>query len=354
KYQFRVAAAQASNFSITACKIFSDVITITENDIPIVNATNNSPQCIGGSVVLTVSEGASFEWTGPQGYKNMQQQASISPVTEAASGYYYVKVISAQGCINRDSTLVTLETSPVVNAGEDINICRGKTAILAGAAAGYTELNWLPSSTLSDLQNTNPLASPQDSTQYILRAGNGVCEIFDTVAVNVYDLPSANAGEDKVTIKGNPVLLDGSAGGTAVTYTWSPNTNISSPNVLQPLVSPETNSLYILEVESGNGCGLAADSVFVKVYQQLFIPNAFSPNGDGINDTWKIETLAAFPKAELKVFNRFGEIVFDNKRGNVNWNGKYKNKEVQLGTYPYILDLKNGAPVLKGFVILIR
>jgi gliding motility-associated-like protein len=149
-------------------------------------------------------------------------------------------------------------------------------------------------------------------------------------------------------------MLDGSASGTAVTYTWSPDINISSPNVLQPLVSPSTSSLYILKVESNNGCGIVADSVFVKVYQGLFIPNAFSPNGDGINDTWRIETLAAYPRAELKVFSRFGEIVYDNKRNNNYWNGKFKNKEAQVGTYPYILDLKNGLPVLKGFVILIK
>lgn len=354
KYMFRVAAAQAGNFSIPSCKIFSDVVTITENDIPVVEATNNSPQCIGKSVILSASAGVSFEWSGPAGYKSSLQQATISAVSEASKGIYNVKVTSAQGCVNSASTVVTLQTSPVVNAGEDVNICKGKTTVLKGSASNYNELNWLPSTTLSNLQSNNPVASPQDSTFYILRASNGLCEIFDTVAVNVYNLPSANAGADKVTIKDNPVMLDGSAEGTAVTYTWSPNINISSPNVLQPMVSPSASALYVLKVESNNGCGVAADSVFVKVYQGLFIPNAFSPNNDGLNDIWRIETLDAFPKAELKVFNRFGEMVYSNKNKNNYWDGKFKNKDAPVGTYPYILDLKNGATVLKGFVVLIR
>ncbi len=354
KYLYRIAVAQASNFSIPSCKIFSDVVSITENNIPVIEATNNSPQCIGKSVTLSVTAGLTYAWTGPQAFKNSSQQAVISSVSEASKGTYYVKVTSAQGCINTDSTIVSLENSPVVNAGEDVNICKGKTAILNGNASGYIELAWLPSSTLSDVQSKTPVVSPKDSTQYIFKAGNGVCEVFDTVAVNVYDLPVANAGEDKVTIKNNPVLLDGTAGGTAVIFTWSPDLNISSPNQLQPLVTPPVSSFYILKVASNNGCGVAADSVFVKVYQGLFIPNAFSPNGDGVNDAWRIETLAAFPQAELIVYNRFGEMVFNNKGNRLYWNGDFKGKKAEAGTYVYALALKKGDPVLKGVVILMR
>ena len=91
----------------------------------------------------------------------------------------------------------------------------------------------------------------------------------------------------------------------------------------------------------------------VKVFKQLFIPNAFTPNGDGINDTWHIETLQAYPNADVKVFNRYGEMVFDNHGFNKLWDGKYKGRIVSPGAYVYIIDLKNNSPVLKGVVFII-
>ncbi len=117
---------------------------------------------------------------------------------------------------------------------------------------------------------------------------------------------------------------------------------------------PSITSTYILKVESTNGCGVTVDSVNVTVYQGLYIPNAFSPNGDAINDTWRIEILAAFPKAELKVYNRYGEMIFSNKGNSKNWDGTFKNKKAQVGAYPYAIDLKNGLPVLRGIIVLIR
>ena len=103
--------------------------------------------------------------------------------------------------------------------------------------------------------------------------------------------------------------------------------------------------MYALNVFSNKGCGTAVDSVLVKVYQQLYIPNAFTPNGDGINDTWFIETLQAYPGAEVKVFNRYGQIVFDNHGKNISWDGKFKGVQLTSGAYVYIIDLKNNTPV---------
>jgi gliding motility-associated-like protein len=109
----------------------------------------------------------------------------------------------------------------------------------------------------------------------------------------------------------------------------------------------------VLNVFSGKGCETARDSVLVKVYQQLYVPNAFSPNGDGINDTWFIETLKAYPGAEVKVFNRLGQKIFDNNGQNISWDGKFKGELQNAGIYVYLIDLKNNGPVIKGKVLLI-
>ncbi|MEP7253845.1 MAG: gliding motility-associated C-terminal domain-containing protein, partial [Ginsengibacter sp.] len=81
---------------------------------------------------------------------------------------------------------------------------------------------------------------------------------------------------------------------------------------------------------------------------------AFTPNGDGINDTWKIEPLEAFPSAVLKVYNRYGQMLFTNNGASVPWDGRYKGKLQPSGAYPYTIDLKNGSPVIKGIVYIVH
>ncbi len=92
----------------------------------------------------------------------------------------------------------------------------------------------------------------------------------------------------------------------------------------------------------------------VKVYQQVYIPNAFTPNGDGKNDTWYIETLRAYPGAEVQVFNRYGQKIFDNNGKNIWWDGTFKGVSQDAGAYVYIIDLKNNTPVIKGVVYIIK
>ena len=90
--------------------------------------------------------------------------------------------------------------------------------------------------------------------------------------------------------------------------------------------------------------------MLVKVFEKLFVPNAFTPNNDGINDTWLIETLQAYPGAEVKVYNRYGQLVFDNHGSNTSWDGKFKGLPVSSGSYVYVIDLKNKTQLIKGVV----
>src|SRR5690606_29588840 len=144
------------------------------------------------------------------------------------------------------------------------------------------------------------------------------------------------------------------AGGTDVEYTWTPTDFMTLPYTITPEVKPTISQEYTLTVISNKGCGTAIDKVMVKVYEELFVPNAFSPNGDGINDTWLIETLEMYPGAELKVFNRFGQVVFNNQGKIIYWDGKLNGSPVSPGTYVYMINLKIDLPPVKGLLHLIR
>src|SRR4029077_4666146 len=141
--------------------------------------------------------------------------------------------------------------------------------------------------------------------------------------------------------------------GTDITYLWTPPEFMTAPETLTPSVNPPANKLYALQVTSNKGCKTATDTVLVKVFKKLFIPNAFTPNNDGKNDTWVIETLDAYPHADVKVFNRYGQMVFYNHGVNKSWDGTYKGMLLSPGAYAYIIDLKNKQELIKGVVFII-
>ena len=172
--------------------------------------------------------------------------------------------------------------------------------------------------------------------------------------VNVYKKPVAEAGPDQYIMQGSTAQLTGAVGGTDVRFQWRPSFFIDHEDVLDPQVNPDADLTYILQVESGTGCGVATDSVKVHVYKAVYVPNAFTPNGDGQNDTWNIPALRAYNHYEIKVFNRYGGLIYQSKDMSKPWDGSYKGAPQATGVYPYLIDLKDTGSKLKGWVMVIR
>ena len=172
--------------------------------------------------------------------------------------------------------------------------------------------------------------------------------------MNVVEAPAADAGPDKWIIEGTSVKLLANATGDNISYSWLPALFINDPNALQPVVNPLRDTNYVLTVVSNDGCGIATDTVKITVYKDVYIPSAFSPNNDGLNDTWNIPVLNVFPGFELTIFNRLGQIVYQNRDSNIPWNGKYKGVDQPIGVYVYYIDLKVDGGKFKGTVTLVR
>jgi gliding motility-associated-like protein len=188
---------------------------------------------------------------------------------------------------------------------------------------------------------------------YLLTVSDEKCNAYDSLLITVNKKPTADAGPDEIIIKGQSAKLNGIVSGTDVSYLWIPDINITDITSLNPVATPQATQSYTLNVYSNKGCGSATDQILVKVYNQLYVPNAFTPNGDGLNDTWIIETLQAYPGAEVKVYDRFGEKVFDNYGKNIAWDGRCKGEALPSGVYVYMIDLKNKMPALKGVLTII-
>jgi gliding motility-associated-like protein len=257
------------------------------------------------------------------------------------------------GCSKQDSTIVIVSGLPPANAGSDAVICESTSTTLQ--ASGGTQYRWQPAIGLSDTTIANPVASPLITTTYTVAVSNQfLCLLRDTIVITVLKKPVSNAGPDKKINEGQSIVLNGVAGGDIASYFWTPAQFIDNSSILTPVVNPANDITYTLHVLSGNGCGTAIDDVFVRVFKKINIPNAFSPNGDGINDVWNIEALATYPESETNVFNRYGQLVFHSRGYSRSWDGRYNGRPLPVGTYYYTIDRKNSFPVMSGWIMIIR
>jgi gliding motility-associated-like protein len=353
-YNFRMTASEYGNSNSLQCRVVADPLTIQVVTNPVSNTTNSGPTCKNTQLLLTATDGTQYAWTGVNNFSATGSPVSINSIQQNQAGKYFVLVTNSNGCTLLDSTVVKVNPLPtaVVNFSS-ATICTGDNVQLK--SSGGVSYAWIPASALSSDTIADPVASPIITTLYVVTVINQfACVDTASVLVTVNEKPTANAGPDKTIIKGRSILLQGTATGQSLEYSWLPPVYIDNAQLLQPLVNPPADMNYVLTVTSSNGCGTATDLMHVFVFNDIFIPKAFSPNGDGLNDTWKIPALAAFPAFELSVFNRFGQVVFQNKNTNIPWDGRHKGIPLPAGVYVYAIDLKQFPGILKGSVLIIR
>lgn len=169
---------------------------------------------------------------------------------------------------------------------------------------------------------------------------------------NIWPKPMVDAGPDRVVLKGDSITLM-AVSSPGATLVWSPSFSLSDPQVLQPKAAPATPTTYQLEVISAEGC-LNDDQVKVNVINDIFIPTAFSPNNDGLNDTWRIPFLDAAWQPAVKIFDRAGQLVYEGKGPAISWDGRFRGVELSAGVYTYLFTLSSLNRLRKGTITLIR
>jgi gliding motility-associated-like protein len=175
----------------------------------------------------------------------------------------------------------------------------------------------------------------------------------NTIIVNIFPLPVVTAGGNRTIEEGSSVTLTAIVSGDIADITWSPATGLNNNKILTPRASPSSSTSYIITVQSAAGC-MASDSVTVTVLDGIVIPNTFTPNGDGINDTWIIKHLDAYPQCSVQIFTRWGQNVYTSTGYGIPWDGTYRGTTLPTGTYYYVIDLKNNSQLLSGFVAIVR
>lgn len=301
--------------------------------------------CAGQSTTLTASGGNSFSW-------NTGSTSSSIVVTPTASTSYSVSV-SSGSCSDDTSISVTVSPPPVASASS-ATICNGDTATLIAAGGG----NYL----WSTGQTTSSITATAAAT-YSVVVSVGNCSSSASGSVTVIPLPTAGAGSDVTITQGASTVLTASGGGT---YSWDNGGTDATISV-----SPSATTVYCVTVTNTSGC---TDSTCVTVTVlipeepvdcspsitgELFLPNAFSPDGDGENETIRIYfgNMQCIETFHLDIYNRWGEKVFETEDPAAEWDGNFKGKAEQSGAFAYYLRvvMKTGKEISqKGNISLFR
>lgn len=342
-----------NNINIPECRIISDTSVVTIQPLPVPSASSNTPVCEGDNLILMASGGNTYNWSGPGSYTATGAPVTIPVVTKANQGRYLVSVMSQYGCKATDTLDAIVNTTPNAVVSANVSVCEGVPTQLTGS--GGSAYSWSPSAGLTSDTIPNPMASPAGTTNYVLTVANQFgCTDTASVMVHVIKKPVANAGPARQMTQGQSITLAGAVAGDSISYYWTPDAFINSTKLLQPTINPMESMTYSLHVISNEGCAAATSNVSILVYKKIEVPNAFSPNGDGINDTWNIVALQTYATAELSIFARSGQMVYHSTGYNKQWDGKYNGSPLPIGTYYYIIDLKNATPVKSGSITIIR
>ena len=208
--------------------------------------------------------------------------------------------------------------------------------------------SWFPSTGLSCAACPNPVANPQQTISYSVEVSQpGYCN-NDTAYVTVNILPSPDAGLDSViTISaGGQVTLAPNGGMSG--YAWSATNGWTCSDCPSPTISPTETTIYTLVVTDSAGCA-SAKQIVVRVLNEcegkFYIPTAFSPNDDGHNDIFRIIHPGDLNLIDFKVFNRWGEVVFETEDPSKGWDGIYKGVPQDLAVFAYYARMTCGQEI---------
>jgi gliding motility-associated-like protein len=271
---------------------------------------------------------------------------------------YVVKMVAYAGnsCVASIEKTITLNAIPEIDFNAPSEICSEQ----AGVQLLTTEKNNLmgmgdfsgPGVSSSGFFDPAKAGVGTHTITYTFAVSGG-CTLQKTQTIKVYPTPVVSAGEDKTVLEGGQIILSASAFGDNLTYKWTPAAGLSRDDILNPVVKPVEDMTYVLTVTSENGC-VQVDDVSIAVARKLDIPNTITPNGDSVNDAWKINYIDSYPQVTVEIYDRAGQAIFKSKGYTKPFDGTFNNNPVPVGTYYYIITLAAGKKPLTGTLTVIR
>ncbi|GAA4417476.1 hypothetical protein GCM10023187_49910 [Nibrella viscosa] len=290
--------------------------------------------CGNESVQLSAdySGGVRYGW---QRNGSLWQLTTQNTLSTTQAGIYQVTITDANGCQATSAPFtVTATPLPTIRFDSIAPVCDRQQAVpLMGSPAGGQYEG--PGVTGNQFNPAIAGTGPHIIT-YTYTDANG-CRNQQTRTVWVEDEIGLSLPEELVVLRGEPTLMPVAIRVPVKEASWSPPDGLSNPSLLRPTTNPDDSKTYQLRVSTFLGCTAEA-TIRVKVIERMFIPTAFSPNNDGLNDTWVIQGVHNFPACEVYIFNRWGNVIYYSKGYGQPWDGTYKGERVDPGLYTFRIE----------------
>lgn len=321
---------------------------IRVNPTPIVKAGNDVTICRGQSTQLTATGSSVLAWSPIQGL-------SCSNCSSPQAGpnfttHYFVTGTNSFGCSHTDSVLVNVAQPFNITVSANDTICASRNESAQLFASGAYRYQWNPLLGLNSSNIPNPVARPASTTTYRVIGFDAENCFTDTayVTVGVGYNPTVDVPRGTQVVAGTQVLLNAQyTGGPFSRYTWTPAGDLSCGNCPTPIATVNVNTRYTVVAETIYGCSATDTTTYTVICQkdQVFIPNAFSPDGDGVNDILMVRGKGVAMVKSFRIFNRFGQVVFERQNFSANdptagWNGKINGVAASADVYVYTAEVQ--------------
>jgi len=341
---YRLRVADSGYIGSIGCSSPSSPVGLYVDPVPVIES--NSPICEGTPLDIAVNVGTSVTWSGPNGFSATGSRLNIQNATTAHSGIYTATVFFNTACL----LTVEVKANIVVNKNPvkfylpaDTVLCKGSSMVLDVTNPGALYL-W------STGDSTAGITIKKEGTYFVIVYGDNKCVKKGFSTIRVVDRPGVSLRTDTVLCYGDTLLLKPDMK-DALTYKWS--TGAATPGI-----AVTEKGTYTIQV--ANNCGNNSASVnigFVRCSENLLVPSAFTPNKDGLNDVFRPIQDASIKQYNLKIYNRWGQVMFTSNNMSRGWDGNVNRIQQSIGGYVWIIEYTSKAGKhysISGTVTLIR
>lgn len=336
----------------------TDSFYVKLNAKPAISLSSNVSMCENTSaqLIVTGSNTYTYNWSPVTALSNPNIQSPVAnPLTTTQ---YVVKATDLNGCKTFDTVLVDVKPKPVFSISPvNTGFCKGDSVLIKVSQNADT-YQWLGNN-ISSPTAASSVVKPITSSVYKVVVKSVACNLQDTLTANVdvYPNPVIKASKSN-DIDCNQLSATLNATG-GVSYLWYPSTGLSANNIANPVATIQSSRTYKVIGVSDKGC---KDSATVNVQvlttgnNQFYLPDAFTPNGDGLNDCFGVKNWGFTTKFDMSIYNRYGQVIFKTTDATECWNGSFNGIPQPTGTYVYMISAETpcGKTFKKGTVVLLR
>ena len=333
-----------------------DTVSVSTKASPVVTITADTTICKTRTVQLQATGGTTYQWVPEAGLSNASIANPVaSPVNTTK---YSVIVTGTNSCSAADSVNISISPEPVFTISPADTTCLNIAAQLM--ATGGDVYTWSPASLVSNPNIANPVTNNNNNAVYTVVIKELTCNNTTTLTTTVAVLatPAIKASKSN-DIDCSFATAQLQTTGTGQ-FSWSPAGALNNSAVANPVASPSVTTLYTVRaIDFTTNC-TATDTITVFVNKggssSFYIPSAFTPNGDGINDCFKVSHFNFIKSVDISIYNRYGSLVFHTTTDNDCWNGTYRGKDADPGNYVYYIKAEDNCNKFykKGNLMLIR